>query len=212
MPPHCEADEGDQQADTDRHRVLERLGDGGDQALAQTDAGGEDEDHPGNRDRAERDLPGDVHADDDREREEEVVPHRRRYRDGIVGEERHQERRDAARKAGRGEHRGEIHPRGAEHGRLDKMMYAIVRNVVMPAMISGPYGRPVLGKPEEALDHSEIVFESRVGEVAVFEAADDVPAAAREPAGGQFQGEVVVQLRRGDASRRNPSLRVGCKP
>ncbi len=89
-----------------------------DQVLAQADAGGQDEHDAGDRHAAERDLPRHVHADDHGVGEEEVVPHRRRDRDRVVREQRHQRRRERRREAGRHEHRAEVHPGRAQDRRL----------------------------------------------------------------------------------------------
>ena len=68
--------------------------------------------------RAERDRPWRVARDDDREREEKIVAHRRRDGDRIVRRERHEERGDGRRNARRREHGARIHARRTEHGRL----------------------------------------------------------------------------------------------
>ena len=74
----------------------------------------------GKRDGAERDRPRRAARHDHGEREKEVVPHRRRDGDGIVGGERHDERGDRRRQARRRQDGARIHAGGRQHGGLNE--------------------------------------------------------------------------------------------
>jgi hypothetical protein len=113
-----EADGGDQQADPRRDGMLQRRRNRGNQLLAEADAGSENENEAGDRHGTESDLPWHLHAEDDGVGEKEVVTHRRRHGDRVVGQQRHERRRKRGRQAGGDEHRTEIHAGGTEDDRL----------------------------------------------------------------------------------------------
>ena len=147
-----ESNRRDQQADAGGDRMLQRLRNRRDQPLAQTDAGGEDEDRPCDCDAAERHAPRHLHRDDDRIGEEEVVSHRRRNRDRVVREERHQRRRQRGRQACGGQDGAEVHPRRAQDGRLyeDDIRHRQKRRDAGDHF--GPNGRAIGGQREAAIE------------------------------------------------------------
>ena len=148
-----QADEGDQQADAHGNRVLEGVGDGRDELLAQADARREDEDEARHGHRAERDRPRHLHGEDDAVDEEEVVAHGRRDRDGIVREPGHQQRRHAARDARGHEHGAEVHARALEQRRLDEDDVGHRQEGRRAGEHLGADRRAVLGEVEQAVEH-----------------------------------------------------------
>ena len=84
---------------------------------------------PGDRERQEDDAVDEDHAEGlapghalrqaDREREEGVDPHPRRHGDRVVGEQRHERRRDGGRYRGHRDQRALVHARVGQDGRVD---------------------------------------------------------------------------------------------
>ncbi len=60
------------------------------------------------------------HRTGDHEGEIEIVTHRRRHRDGIVGPQPHEQGRHSRRDAGGAQHRTRVHAGGRQHRRLDE--------------------------------------------------------------------------------------------
>ncbi len=85
--------------------------------------------------------------------EEEVLPHRRRHGDRVVGEEAHDPGGDAGREAGGDHHGAEVHPGLRQHRRVDEDDVRHRHERGRAAQNLGPDGRPVLAQPEEPLEH-----------------------------------------------------------
>ena len=120
-----------------------------------------DEDDPGDRDGAERDRPRHLHAEHDRVREEEVVPHRRRDGDRVVRQQRHQQRGERGRRGtSRRARRRSPCPHALSTAGCTKMMYAIVRNVVSAGEDLGADGRAVGGEREALFEEPHVARDS----------------------------------------------------
>jgi len=99
-------------------RVLDGVRHGDHQPLSQAEARGQDEHETGDGNSPERRSPGRTAGDDDRECKKEVVAHRGRDANRIVGEQAHEQRADRGCDAGGHEHGAGIHAGGAKHRRL----------------------------------------------------------------------------------------------
>ncbi len=150
-----QTDGRDQQSNPRRDRMFDRGGDRRNQPFAQPDAGGQHEDEAGDRNAAQRDAPRHLHADDHGVGEEEVVPHRRRDRDRIVREQRHQDGRERRRQTGGGEHGAEIHARRAQHRRLHEDDVGHRQKRRQACQHLRPHGGAVGGQREAFLQQRE---------------------------------------------------------
>ena len=148
-----EADQRDQQPDAGADRVFERIRHGDDDAFAKTNPCGEDEHGARDRDRAERDRPRRAARGHDREREEEIVTHRRRHADRVVGEERHEQRRHGRRETGGGEHGPVIHAGLLQDRRLHEDDVGHRQERRQAGEHFGADGRSRRGQMEEPVQH-----------------------------------------------------------
>ena len=109
--------------------------------------------HSGHGDATRRHLPRNTASYDDREDEIEVVSHRGRHRNGVVGEERHHQGRDPTPDAGGHEHGAEIHPGRTERGWLHEDDVGQREESRAASEDLGPNGRAVLGQVEQTLEY-----------------------------------------------------------
>jgi hypothetical protein len=113
------ADEGNEEADSDNSGELNHLRHRGDQHPAGAGRGEQHENHPGPEDQPEGGLPGHARPQTDVVGEKGVHPHAGRERDGVVGQQRHQQGGEGGAQAGRHDRPFERHPRLGEEHRID---------------------------------------------------------------------------------------------
>src|ERR1017187_4253115 len=116
----AEADEGDEEAHASGHGGVEFVRDGGQDQLAHTEQGEQQKRHTGEKDGAERGLPGHSHAFDHGVGEVGVEAHAGSERDGVAGEAAHQETAGRGGEAGGGGHGGQRHARLVKDGGVDE--------------------------------------------------------------------------------------------
>ena len=114
-----EADEGDEQADTDRNTLLERQRNGVEDGFADVGQREHDEDKALNEYRKQRDLPGVAVARDNGVGHEGVEAHAGGQCERQVRHERHAQRAEAGSQRGRQQDGGGVHTGRAEHARVD---------------------------------------------------------------------------------------------
>jgi len=116
----AEADEGDEQADAAGHGRVELMGNGAQNHLADAGGGEGEEDDSRKKNRAQRCLPGDVHLKADGVSEVGVEAHAGGERNGIAGDDAHEDGTEGGRQAGGGGDRCKGHAGGREDGRVDQ--------------------------------------------------------------------------------------------
>jgi hypothetical protein len=116
----AKADEGDEEADAAGDGGVKLVGDGAENHLADAGGGEREKDDAGEKDRAEGGLPGDVHLEADGVGEVGVEAHAGRERDGIAGDDAHEDGAEGGREAGGGGDGGQGHAGSREDGRVDQ--------------------------------------------------------------------------------------------
>src|ERR1035438_7659502 len=116
----AEADEGDEEAHAGGHGGVEFVRDGRQDQLAHTEQGEQQKRYAGEKDGAERGLPGHSHTFDHGIGEIGILPHAGRQRDGVAGESAHQEAARGGGNTGGGGHGGQRHARLVEDGGVDE--------------------------------------------------------------------------------------------
>ena len=116
----AEADEGDEEAHAGGHGRVEFVRDGGEDQLAHAQQREHQKRDAGEKDRAERGLPGHSHAFDHGVGEVGIEAHAGSQRDRVAGESAHQETAHRGGEAGGGGHGGQRHARLMEDRRVDE--------------------------------------------------------------------------------------------
>src|SRR5271155_4821831 len=116
----AESDEGDEEAYASADRGVELVGNGGDEALADSGEGEREKDDTGEEYGSEGGLPGDAHAFDDGVGEVGVETHAGRESQRVVGGCSHEDAAECGAEAGGGGDGGERHAGFGEDGRGDE--------------------------------------------------------------------------------------------
>ena len=116
----AKADEGDEEADAAGDGGVELVRNGAQNHLADAGGGEREKDDAGEKHRAERRLPGNVHLEADGVGEVGVEAHAGRERDGIARDDAHQDGAERRREAGGRGDRGQRNAGGGKDGRIDQ--------------------------------------------------------------------------------------------